>query len=118
MLEDKQQPAKEQSTPIRSAEDRIPLDRPSCVEDHSHGLPVRRMQPHMITQWTCLWRGEFVELREGHTVTATGRIDEVTDDGTTIWIHLSSGMGRKMLHNDDGVDIWRVEARICQDRPQ
>ena len=81
-------------------------------------LPVRRWQPHPVQEWTRLWREEFVELREGPTVTATGRVDEATEDGATLWIYLSSGMGRKMIHRDDGIDIWRVEARICHDRPQ
>jgi hypothetical protein len=118
MLEDMRHPTKEEKKFIPAADDRLPSNRPSPVKNHPASLPVRRWRPHPITQWTSLWHGEFVELREGHKVTATGRVDEVTDDGATIWIYLSSGMGRKMLHSDDGIDIWRVEARICQDRPQ
>ncbi|ALV40024.1 hypothetical protein AU252_01615 [Pseudarthrobacter sulfonivorans] len=118
MLEDKPQPTKVRTTLILAADDRIGSNQPSVVDDHSHSLPIRRWQPHLVTQWSRLWQDEFVELRENQRLTATGRVDEVTDDGTTIWIHLSSGRGRKMLHSGDGVDIWRVDSRICQDRPQ
>jgi hypothetical protein len=69
-----------------------------------------------MTQWKYLWRQEFVELRRGARVTATGWVDDLTPDGTIIWICLSGGMGRVMIHRSDGVDIWRVDSRILQDR--
>lgn len=98
----------------------IPTDPVEAVhgfdEDHTHGLPVRRSQPLLIKQWKYLWREDFVELRRGLKVIRTGWVDEITADGSTIWICLSSGMGRKMIHNQDGVDIWWVESHICQER--
>ena len=111
-------PRRIKQTPVRTAYDQSPTKNPPSVEKHSPSLlPVRRWQPRPILEWSRLWREEFVELREGHEVMATGLVDEVTEDGTTIWIYLSSGLGRKMIHQDDGIDVWRVEARICHDRP-
>ncbi|MET3174844.1 UNVERIFIED_ORG: hypothetical protein ABIB52_002695 [Arthrobacter sp. UYCu721] len=81
-------------------------------------LPERRSHPLLIRQWKKLWREEFVELRRGPKTAGTGWIDDITADGTTIWIHLCSGNGRVMIHQDDGIDIWRVDSRISQDRPQ
>lgn len=69
-----------------------------------------------MTQWKYLWREEFVELRRGARVTAAGWVDDLTPDGTIIWICLTGGMGRVMIHRSDGLDIWRVDSRILQDR--
>lgn len=80
-------------------------------------LPDRRTRPYRIAQWKYLWRDEFVELRRGSQTEGTGRIDETTADGRIMWIHLSAGGGRVMIHEDDGIDIWRVDPRICQNRP-
>lgn len=90
---------------------------------HSHAnrkyvraQPARRIQPLRMTQWKYLWREEFVELRRAGQVTATGWVDDLTPDGTIIWICLTGGMGRTMIHRSDGFDIWRVDSRILQDR--
>lgn len=80
-------------------------------------IPPRRGEPLLIKQWKYLWRSEFVELKRGTRVVNTGWVDQVTEDGRILWIHLSCGMGRMMLHQDDGISIWRVDSRIYQDRP-
>ncbi|MDQ1060812.1 hypothetical protein QFZ23_004777 [Arthrobacter globiformis] len=80
-------------------------------------LPDPGTKPYRIAQWKHLWRDEFVELRRGNRTEGVGWVDDITEDGTTMWIHLSAGNGRVMLHQEDGIDVWRVDARICQDRP-
>jgi hypothetical protein len=90
--------------------------RPDSNRHHVHTQPVRRSQPLLMRQWKYLWREEFVELRRGGRITATGWVDELTEDGAIIWICLKDGMGRVMIHRDDGLDIWRVDSRILQDR--
>jgi hypothetical protein len=69
-----------------------------------------------MTEWKYLWREEFVELRRGGQVTAAGWVDDLNPDGTIIWICLTGGRGRVMIHRNDGLDIWRVDSRILQDR--
>lgn len=69
-----------------------------------------------MTQWTYLWRQEFVELRRGGRMKGAGWVDELTPDGTVIWIWLTGGKGRMMIHRDDGLDIWRVDSRILRHR--
>lgn len=78
--------------------------------------PLRRSQPLLMKQWKYLWRKEYVELRRGLTLTGAGWVDEATADGSTMWIHLSGSLGRVMVHQSDGIDIWRVDAQILQDR--
>lgn len=91
---------------------RQPGVRPNSV----HPQPARRSHPLLVTQWKYLWREEFIELRRGGRVWATGWVDELTPDGTVIWICLTGGMGRVMIHRDDRLDIWRVDSRILQHR--
>lgn len=90
--------------------------RPDSNRNYVRTQPARRIQPLLMTQWKYLWREEFVELRRGGTVTAAGWVDDLTPDGTIIWICLTGGMGRVMIHCNDGLDIWRVDSRILQDR--
>lgn len=78
--------------------------------------PERRTQPLLVAQWKYLWSDEFVELRHGGRVNYAGWVDDVTADGTVIWILLKGGLGRVMIHHDDGLDIWRVDSRVLQDR--
>jgi hypothetical protein len=74
-----------------------------------------KRNPLLIRDWTSLWREELVELRQGHDVLGSGEIDEVATDGSAVWIHLD-GWGRKLVHEGDGVYIYRVDPRILQDR--
>jgi hypothetical protein len=84
--------------------------------DQPSAIPIIPFEPRLITQWQHLWRQELVELRSNGTVLGRGHVDTATADATTVWIHWESGRGRKMVHEQDGVDIWRVDPRICQDR--
>lgn len=43
-------------------------------------------------------------MRVGQEVVNTGRVDEVTANVTTLWVHLSNGLGRIMLHQGDGIE--------------
>lgn len=101
------------------------LRRPASDDKHwitartgTLNLPDRRSQPLLIQQWKYLWRDEFVELRFCPKITTAGWIDDITADGTILWINLISGKGRKMVHRDDGIDVWRVDSRICQNRSE
>ncbi|WP_207615561.1 hypothetical protein [Arthrobacter cavernae] len=77
---------------------------------------LRRSEPYLMTRWKYLWRNEFVELRREQRVTGAGWVDDVSPDGTILWIHLAGGRGRVMIHVDDGLDIWRVDPRMLPDR--
>lgn len=81
-----------------------------------HMPPPRRGAPLLIRQWKYLWRAEFVELKRGPKVLDTGWVDDLTHDGKILWIQLSQGKGRKMIHNNEGIDVWRVDSRVYQDR--
>ena len=104
---------KENLLPICFMEDHPPSNLPDSGEVEGYGLPVRQWRPAAIKEWKSLGRGESVELREGHNVACEGWVDDLTEDGTIIWIHLSNGMGRKMIHLDDDVEIWSMDAQMC-----
>jgi hypothetical protein len=76
------------------------------------GLTGRTGHPLIAKQWKHLWPREVVELRRGGTVLGTGWVDEATADGTTIWIHLTRGLGRVLIHAHDGIDLWRVDSGV------
>jgi hypothetical protein len=76
------------------------------------GLAGRAGHPLIAKQWKHLWPQEVVELRRGSTVLGTGWVDEATADGTTIWIHLTRGLGRVLIHAHDGIDLWRVDSGV------
>lgn len=78
--------------------------------------PLRRSDPLLMKRWNCLWRDEFVEIRRQGREPAAGWVDDISPDGTVIWINLASGRGRIMIHVGDGFDIWRVETRILHFR--
>ncbi len=70
--------------------------------------PAGWEQPLLLRQWKYLWPHESVELRRGSELIGTGWIDDVTPDATTLWVQLSEGRGRLMVHQADGIDIWRL----------
>lgn len=78
--------------------------------------PLRRSKPFLMKRWDYLWRDEFVEMRLAGQEKDTGWVDDISPDGTIIWIHLTGGRGRVMFHLDDGLYIWRVDTRILQHR--
>lgn len=112
----KEQRRNQDSTLRRTAPEASRAKRPLANREYASTQPVRRIQPLRMTQWKYLWRGEFVELRRGTQVTAAGWVDALHPDGTITWICLAAGMGRVMIHRGDGLDIWRVDSRILQDR--
>ncbi|WAH97371.1 hypothetical protein [Arthrobacter sp. MMS18-M83] len=69
-----------------------------------------------MTRWKYLWREEFVELRREGREIDSGWVDDVSPDGTIMWIHLTTGRGRVMIHVNDGLDVWRVDTRILLNR--
>ncbi|GAA5194481.1 hypothetical protein GCM10023346_22030 [Arthrobacter gyeryongensis] len=73
---------------------------------------LRRNEPYLMTRWKYLWCGEFVELRREGREIDSGWVDDVSPDGTVMWIHLTTGRGRIMIHVNDGLDVWRVDTRI------
>ncbi|MEV7574389.1 hypothetical protein AB0P28_14950 [Pseudarthrobacter sp. NPDC089323] len=67
-------------------------------------------KPLLMRRWKYLWPNEYVEMRLGPKTIGTGWIDEATADGSTLWIHLSRGQGRRMIHHSDGIDVWRMDS--------
>jgi hypothetical protein len=62
----------------------------------------------VVSDWTALIPGDFVTVLESYSVPHSGWIDDVTEDGTIIWLVLAFGRGRRMFFRKDG-DIVTVE---------
>jgi hypothetical protein len=80
----------------------------------SAGDPTRADpdQPLLSRQWKYLWPQEPVAMRRGPDLIGIGWIDDITLDGTILWVQLNEGRGRMMIHQGDGIDIWRLNFRI------
>jgi hypothetical protein len=70
----------------------------------------RNIQPLLKSQWKHLKQGNFVDARFGKTMIRSGWVDEVTPDGTSIWINLVRGMGRVLIHHDEVVELSKIDA--------
>ena len=64
--------------------------------------------PKVVEDWSVLIPGDFVTVLESFTVPHSGWIDDVTEDGTIIWLVLAAGRGRRMFFRHDG-DLITVE---------
>ncbi|GLB67204.1 hypothetical protein [Arthrobacter mangrovi] len=57
-----------------------------------------------------LYPGDPVAIEHPRRVKETGVVDDVTEDGRTIWVYLDHGRGRRMYLEDDG---YRFSLRNC-----
>lgn len=49
-----------------------------------------------------LYPGDWVAVEHARRLKETGVVDDVTEDGRTIWVYLDHGRGRRMYLEDDG----------------
>jgi hypothetical protein len=56
--------------------------------------------------------GSYVGLVSQGRVIARGWLDMVTADGSTVWVWLECGGGRRILHGGDGIGILVLEEEI------
>lgn len=57
--------------------------------------------------WIYLNTGDKVVVHRQREARCSGRIDEVSDDATILWIHLDHGRGRILIFEGDGSMISR-----------
>lgn len=63
-----------------------------------------------IPAWTLLRTGDLVEIRRGGALVRCGWVDDLTADGTVLWINAVDG-GRILFHAIDEVQVWRRNLR-------
>jgi hypothetical protein len=46
--------------------------------------------------------GDWVTIEQSRRLKETGVVDDLSDDGRIVWVHLDHGRGRRMYLEDDG----------------
>lgn len=60
-----------------------------------------------VQDWSGFRRGEHVTLQHPAGTQLRGVLDMRTDDASVVWIHLSDGAGRRLVHCADGYRLRR-----------
>ena len=59
----------------------------------------------IVTDWTKLIPGDFVTVLDFNAAPQMGWIDDLTEDGATMWLVQSHGLGRRMFFREDGCRV-------------
>jgi hypothetical protein len=59
----------------------------------------------IVTDWTKLIPGDFVTVLDLNATPQMGWIDDLTEDGATMWLVQSHGRGRRMFFREDGCRV-------------
>ena len=59
--------------------------------------------------WAELRPGDQIQIRDGF-YSLTGTVDQIGSNATVIWVHLDRGMGRKLYHCKDDIQLSRLPA--------
>jgi hypothetical protein len=68
-----------------------------------HGAPQKLQYP--VQDWTDIDAGAIVEVRYPSGYSYQAIVDEKSSDSGIVWVHSTSGLGRKMYGNWDGVQL-------------
>lgn len=55
--------------------------------------------------------GEWVLLVDNDSAELSGRVDAVTEDGLSLWLHPKNGAGRRLFTRTDAALTWRVSEK-------
>ena len=69
------------------------------------------------TPWPTLDHDAPVALVNDQGMRLTGRVDTLTPDRSCLWIRLDSGMGRMLIHHQDGYVIEDQQPVSPADQP-
>lgn len=69
--------------------------------------PASRNPFEPVLNWCKLSRSDEVAVCRDRRVMATGRVDMVALDGSVFWINQKDGKGRTMIHQKDGLTVFR-----------
>ena len=71
------------------------------------GEPARRNPFEPVVNWCTVSRSDEVAVCRDRRVVASGRVDMVALDGSVFWIIQEDGKGRGMIHQKDGLTVFR-----------
>jgi hypothetical protein len=69
--------------------------------------PARRNPLKPVPNWCKLSRADEVTVCLDRRKVAAGRVDMVALDGSVFWILQEDGKGRAMIHQKDGLTVFR-----------
>jgi hypothetical protein len=64
-----------------------------------------------LTDWSTVPKGTIVELRRGAIQIRLGLVDDVTPDGSMLWLSQYGAEKREIIHRSDGYEVCLVEER-------
>lgn len=74
------------------------------------GEPARLSPLEPVPNWCRLSRSDEVTVCRGRRRVTAGRVDMVALDGSVFWIIQEDGKGRAMVHQKDGLAVFRKAA--------
>ncbi|MFE4836224.1 hypothetical protein ACFRAU_16285 [Arthrobacter sp. NPDC056691] len=74
------------------------------------GGQARPIPLEPVPNWCKLSRSDEVTVCRDRRVMASGRVDMVALDGSVFWIIQEDGKGRAMIHQKDGLTVFRKAA--------
>lgn len=69
------------------------------------------VDPQWMRSWAAARPGQFVRLRQSQGQYISGVLDTHSDDGSVVWVHMSDGAGRWLIHCDDGYRLMESDAQ-------
>jgi hypothetical protein len=82
----------------------------------SGGEPARLNPPEPVPNWCKLSRADEVTVCRDRRKVAAGRVDMVALDGSVFWILQEDGKGRAMVHQKDGLTVFRKAGKSRRPR--
>lgn len=76
------------------------------LHDRERHMPPQGAQ--YVPDWTTLVPGQKVFVIDEDQREICGEVDTWTEDGAFLWLHLTSGGGRRLLARSLNTSIWRA----------
>ncbi|MDQ0801477.1 hypothetical protein QF050_003116 [Arthrobacter sp. SLBN-112] len=86
-------------------------------KDSNNFSTTEGTSPVLQQDWL-LTKGTLVEARHRHHLARTGLVDDVTPDGSILWLAADGALTRHMIDKSDGYEIWSTYEKTHGATPQ
>ena len=94
----------------------LPRQRRPRTPSLAGGEPASLGPLEPVPNWSKLSRADEVTICRDRRRVAAGRVDMVALDGSVFWIIQEDGKGRAMIHQKDGLTVFRKPGRVRRPR--